>query len=384
MIEKREFGFVSFEGWMLRHKSFKSEDELGTFLRDFVPRDIYFSCANYEEPEAEMEKKVWLGADLIFDIDADHIATPCDKVHDEWTCGNCGFAGKGDAPEKCPVCASEKFDVKTWLCEVCLATAKTETMKLIDMLIQDFGFSEKEVHVFFSGHRGYHVHVESKAIENLDAIARKEIVDYVCGLGFDVAFHGLSQKTWRMPHNLRGLNPNDSGWRGRVAKGVYNFILNANQEDYESIGLRKNVIEAINKNRDTIFKSWNNTGPWNAVKGLGFKNWKKIIDFCANVQSAKVDTVVTTDTHRLIRLANTLNGKTSLKKVEFPISDIEHFDPLRSAVAFNRGTVTVFVSDVPKFRLHDEIFGPYKNQKAELPTAAAMLLTCKGRAEVVE
>ena len=274
--------------------------------------------------------------------------------------------------------------MKTWLCEVCLATAKTETMKLIDMLIQDFRFSEKEVHVFFSGHRGYHVHVESKAIENLDAIARKEIVDYVCGLGFDVAFHGLSQKTWRMPHNLRGLNPNDSGWRGRVAKGVYNFILNANQEDYESIGLRKNVIEAINKNRDTIFKSWNNTGPWNAVKGLGFKNWKKIIDFCANVQSAKVDTVVTTDTHRLIRLANTLNGKTSLKKVEFPISDIEHFDPLRSAVAFNRGTVTVFVSDVPKFRLHDEIFGPYKNQKAELPTAAAMLLTCKGRAEVVE
>ena len=27
-IEKREFGFIMFEGGMLRHKSFKSKDEL--------------------------------------------------------------------------------------------------------------------------------------------------------------------------------------------------------------------------------------------------------------------------------------------------------------------------------------------------------------------
>jgi DNA primase catalytic subunit len=97
-----------------------------------------------------------------------------------------------------------------------------------------------------------------------------------------------------------------------------------------------------------------------------------------------VDTVVTTDIHRLIRLAGALHGKTGLRKVEAPISGIETFDPFRSAVAFKKGTTCVVVSDVPEFRLGDETFGPYKNRKVELPTAAAMLLICKRRAEVAE
>jgi len=44
----------------------------------------------------------------------------------------------------------------------------------------------------------------------------------------------------------------------------------------------------------------------------------------------------------------------------------------------------VFVSSAPKFRLGGDTFGPYKSQKVELPTAAAVLLVCKGRAEIVE
>lgn len=384
MIEKREFGFASFEGWMLRHKSFKNNEELAFFLRDSTPRDAYFSCAYYENPEAEMEKKDWLGADLIFDIDADHIPTSCDKVHDEWTCGDCGFAGKGVAPEKCPICGSEKFDERTWPCEVCLASAKAETMKLLDMLVRDFGFSEKEVRVFYSGHRGYHVHIEGETVKSLDAVARKEIVDYVCGLGFDAVFHGIGEKSWSMSPVLRSLSLSASGWRGRLAKGIYNFILNAKQEDYKSIGLKNNAIRAIMKNKDMILKSWGDVESRSVVKGVDFETWRKIAEFCAESQSAKVDTVVTTDIHRLIRLAGTLHGKTGLKKVEFSISDIEDFDPFKSAIAFKKGTVTVFVSNAPKFRLGDEMFGPYKKQKVELTTAAAVLLICKDMAEVVD
>ncbi len=88
---------------------------------------------------------------MIFDIDADHIAISCSKVHDKWTCGNCGFTGKGIEPEKCLVCGGEKFEVSTWPCENCLGSAKMETVKLLDILTQDFGFSEKELHVFFRG-----------------------------------------------------------------------------------------------------------------------------------------------------------------------------------------------------------------------------------------
>jgi DNA primase small subunit len=86
----------------------------------------------------------------------------------------------------------------------------------------------------------------------------------------------------------------------------------------------------------------------------------------------------------LIRLGGTLHGKTGLRKTEFPISALDNFDPFNDAVAFNGGTVSVNVFDAPKFRLADQTFGPYRNQKVELPVVAAVLLVCKKRAEVVE
>ena len=61
-------------------------------------------------------------------------------------------------------------------------TRGSETIKLLKMLKEDLGFAQKDIRVFYSGHRGYHVHVESEAVQTLDAIARKEIVDYLTGL----------------------------------------------------------------------------------------------------------------------------------------------------------------------------------------------------------
>jgi DNA primase small subunit len=101
-------------------------------------------------------------------------------------------------------------------------------------------------------------------------------------------------------------------------------------------------------------------------------------------QSVKIDTVVTPDINRLIRLSNSLHGKTGLKKVELPITGIEEFDPLKSAVAFKGGEVIVHVSEAPQFRVEDTLYGPYERQKIELPTAAAMMLLCKGVAKVVQ
>ena len=51
------------------------------------------------------------------------------------------------------------------------------------MLKIDFGLADEAIHVFFSGHRGYHIQVESNNVRMLNAMARKEIVDYVSGLG---------------------------------------------------------------------------------------------------------------------------------------------------------------------------------------------------------
>jgi DNA primase small subunit len=382
LLDQREFAFFLFkERIMLRHKGFARINDLKLFLGETVPSDVYHSCAYYENPEFEMDKKGWLGADLVFDIDADHIPTSCNKIHDEWTCGKCGFSGKGITPETCPICEGQKFDTKTWPCELCLKSAKDETAKLIDMLEKDFGFSYNELHVFFSGHRGYHVHIENEAVKTLDAMARKEIVDYVSGLGLAILDKKIEENPKRRRAS-RAFNLHDFGWNKRLKLGMKQFLLKATKEDLRNVGIKSNY-DIILRNKEAILKHCVEEGRWNSVKGVSVETWKKIAEHIKDLQSAKIDTVVTTDIHRLIRLNGTLHGKTGLKKVEFPVKNLEDFDPFKEAVAFKEGTVKVFVSDAPEFKLGGNVLGPYRSQTVELPTAAAVLLICKGRAEVV-
>ncbi|MFB3889259.1 MAG: DNA primase small subunit domain-containing protein [Candidatus Bathyarchaeia archaeon] len=380
LFAQREFAFLLFkERVMLRHKGFANPKTLAAFMRERIPSDVYHSCAYYENPEAEMEKKGWQGADLVFDIDADHIPTSCNKIHDEWTCSNvaCGFSGKGITPENCPVCGGVKFETKTWPCDQCLASAKEETVKLVDMLESDFGFSKDEIHVFFSGHRGYHIHVENKAVQSLDAMARKEIVDYVSGIG--LAMFEKDESKRKRSSEVFSLS--NFGWNRRLKDGIRKLLLKASKEDLKNIGITKP--DLILKNKEAILKKCLEDNRWDSVRGIGIETWKRLAEHARDSESAKIDTVVTTDIHRLIRANGTLHGKTGLLKIEFPTSRLDSFDPFNEAVAFKEGTAQIIVSNAPEFRLRGETLGPYKNQKVELPMAAAVLLICKNRAEVV-
>lgn len=382
-MEKREFGFFLFrEQMMLRHKGFRNVDGFRLLVKEIVPSDVFYSSAYYEKPEEKMERKGWLGADLVFDIDADHISTPCAKIHDTWSCIKCGTTGRGASPEKCDVCSGLRFNEKTWPCEVCLNSAKAEAIKLKDFLIEDFGFDLEEIKVSFSGHRGYHLSVERDDILELDTLARKEMVDYITGTGLDPLFQGLDKSVGKRSNITVGPNLNDMGWRGRIARGTYEFLLTTSDEELKKIGLDKKVAGLVFKKKEAILKSWEKRGPWRIIKGV--ENWRKIVQQGIKKQSVKIDTVVTTDVHRLMRLTNTLHRKTGLKKIGVPTTGIEHFDPLKKAVSFKKGEITVYVSESPQFRLVDEFYGPYKNQEVELPTSAALLLLCKGLARLEE
>jgi DNA primase small subunit len=381
----REFAFLLFkERVMLRHRGFANQQALRAFIRDRVPSDIYHSCAYYEYPEEDMEKKGWQGADLVFDIDADHIPTKCNKIHDEWTCGNkeCRFCGKGITPETCPICGGVKFEVKTWPCDLCLDSAKEETVKLVDMLENDFGFSEDEVQVFFSGHRGYHIHVEVEAVRDLDAMGRKEIVDYVSGIGLALLDREKKEKSKRA-RAPQGFSLGNYSWDRRLKNGLRKFLLTAGKEDLREAGVKISP-ELLLKNKELILTRCLEENRWDSVKGVSEATWVKLAAYVKDLESAKIDTVVTTDVHRLIRANGTLHGKTGLLKVGFPVGRLQRFDPFREAVAFKEGEAEIFVSDAPEFRLGEGTFGPYRNQKVTLPMGAAVLLLCKGRAEVLK
>ncbi|MDD1762458.1 MAG: DNA primase catalytic subunit PriS, partial [Methanothrix sp.] len=74
-FESREWGFLFFDDFgMRRHKSFLSSGEVADYVRSMVPRHLYHSAAYYQKPGAPtMKEKIWQGADLIFDLDADHL-----------------------------------------------------------------------------------------------------------------------------------------------------------------------------------------------------------------------------------------------------------------------------------------------------------------------
>jgi DNA primase small subunit len=162
------------------------------------------------------------------------------------------------------------------------------------------------------------------------------------------------------------------------------FIESSTKDDLAKAGVKGGAATAILTYKQQVLKRCIEEGLWNSVRDIGDETWFKIATYLTNLEISKIDTVVTTDIHRLIRMNGTLHGKSGLLKVGFPVKHLLDFDPFREAVAFKEGTTKVTVSNAPQFRLGEDTFGPYEKQEVELPTAAAVLLICKGRAEAVK
>ena len=377
-FQSREFAFLAFgEKFMTRHRAIGSPEELVSTIRMLAPSDVYYSTAYYAKPAEEMERKGWLGSDLVFDVDADHIDTPCKANHDVWCCSSCGLSKQGKPPTQCPDCGKTKFEERTWLCDECLRAAKNEVLKLIDFLGRDFGILEQDMHAFFSGHRGYHLHVRTEEVRKLDESQRKEIVDYVLGLGLDVFFQGLYKKPKDI---IVGPQRNDPGWRGRFAREIYRLIMQATEEELVELGFSSRRARLIIQERPEREERWRNGILWSEFEDrfhVKDTTWRAIFEraISKGALPAEIDTVVTTDIHRLIRLPETLNGKTGLRAMA--VSSLDTFDPFLDPIAFE-GEEAVRVTEAPAFRMGNATYGPYIKQDVKLPAAAAMLLICKG------
>jgi len=389
-MTEREFGFLLFkEKIMVRHKAFKSFGNFADLLLSLVPSDVYYSTAYYKQPELDMEQKGWLGSDLVFDVDADHIDTPCKENHDMWLCPKCKQARRGKRPVKCPDCGHEKLEEKAWLCDRCLIAAKEEVLKLIEFLVEDFGIKSQEMHLFFSGHRGYHLHILTEKLKSLDDMQRKEIVDYVIGIGLDPAEQGLYQDLLDNKHSIVvGPELTDPGWRGRLARGVYQVLTELDQDQLIQLGFTRGAANQIVDERERIKKEWSKKMLWGSFQDkwrINDKVWRNIVEKALKLVAlpAKIDTVVTTDIHRLIRLPETLNGKTGFRAAMIDLDRLEEFDPFYEPMVFH-GTQRVKIKDAPAIRIRDEKFGPFVDEMVELPLAGAVLLVAKGVALPVE
>ena len=217
--ETREFGFGTYGKKISnRHVVLKNYYELNNFLREEVPFYISASSAYYKFPERRpMSAKELLGADLIYEFDADDIKTKCKEKHDYWKCEKCSLEGTGN-PEKCTNCG-ERVSVTQWFCSECLGEAKKQVFKLIDFLENDFGFTGLTIN--FSGNAGYHVHIRNEEIHALSHTARIELLDYLTANNLNFPSLGFVKKDKMM------LCPNAKksfGWGKRISESLVNFL----------------------------------------------------------------------------------------------------------------------------------------------------------------
>jgi len=375
---EREYAFIHFGSrGMVRHLSLPTAGELQAYLRNHAPKHAYYSSSYYRDPTADMRLKGWLGADLVFDIDADHFDLPCQKIHDRWACRNCGAQGVGHPPELC-TCGKAQFERETWLCDKCLQAAKYETEKLLDLLITDLGAELGELTVNFSGNRGFHVHVQGDRWGRLDQHARREIVDYVMGTGIEAQYMGFT------PRGGGYAKPPEVGWRRRVGRALYDYLGSVGEEELRALKVSRRSREAILGRREELLDAILAGETSRVLSYLDSRSIDLLLSRAVKLLAAEVDTVVTTDVHRLIRLANTLHGKTGWLVQNVPIDQLPQYDPLTSAIAFKGGPVKLRFRWAPKIKIMDTWYGPYEDEEATLPLEAALFFLCKNGAKVVD
>lgn len=335
---RREWGFFPFGGKMMfRHISFMRKEELDSFFRETIPMHAYYSVAYYGDPGMQpMGEKVktWMGADLIFDLDADHL------------------------PDAESMTYSEQ-----------LSKVKDEVSDLMfDFILGDLGFKDENTHLHFSGGRGYHIHVRDPDVLQLDSRDRRQIVDYITGrnLDFDVLFpekvkdYNPKYRSYKMTRNFR--NREYGGWTKRIYIGKDKLI-----NKLKSISDKKDKIQAlmeysqskklnIKKGKcETIINDLFYDGDGKTYQRMVEKDIftntakprvdKEFLQLAASFSSidlkGETDEPVTTDIKRLIRCPGSLHGKTGFNVMEIDKHRIDEFDPLDDAVILPADEVDV-------------------------------------------
>lgn len=347
---------------MRRHKSFLSRGELADYVRSMVPAHVYHSAAYYERPAAPtMKEKIWQGADLIFDLDADHL-------------------------RRAPKSYGEMLDL-----------VKKETLKLLGFLTADFGFPEKNLSVVFSGGRGYHIHVRDPKVLSLGSSERREIVDYLAGRGLDINRIFIKSVVsgeigTKRAIALRCPPEGAPGWCGRLNQAIIQFaetIRDLNDEDAIN---KLTEIKGIGDTRAIKFLDYFKsdqtlrdirTGNLDAFKSssqLMMLAKNHIAESAVQGLGGETDEPVTADVRRLIRCPGSLHGGSGLRVTPLTIPSLEDFDPLQDAVVFGDEPVPIEMRKPFSTEMRGQSYRLAEGG-TEVPMHAAVFLMARGMAE---
>lgn len=353
-LAAREFGFIELRSpfpddvVMHRHVGFATQEALHEKLAARPPAHAYRSAAHWQTPRARtMNDKGWLGSDLIFDLDMDHLR---------------------DMPDTFPAM---------------LEAVKQETLRLVEeFILGDLDVPPHEIDIVFSGGRGYHVHVYSEQYRTLGGKERREIVDYVKGeITPDVYYHSGTA-----PHVP---TPDQSGWGERINRSLRALLDEArNQEDpgafLSEVAERHGRDVNVGKGRADAVLSY---GPDRVERGFFNPGrvpkdlLEALVQEAAHRGGAEIDEPVTSDTHRLIRIPGTLHGGSGLQVKPLTLEQLRDFSPLTDAVVFNDDPILVEGRGFTAF-LRGEKYEAPEGEEVEVPRYAAVFMALRGGAAV--
>jgi DNA primase small subunit len=366
-----------------RHRGFRKPNELLSHVVRKIPKSCFYSTAYYTDPNQRLMKDKGLqGADLIFDLDGDHLPGVTD----------------GDFPTMMHVIQEQAHQL--WF----------------DFLEPEFGFDSRHLQITFSGHRGFHLHYRAPDIWSLDSQARRELVSHIKGEGVDIQVL---------------LDGPDSAWKRRITSGVDSVLMKLDMasiddaQGRDSIKELKSIIDSRigtpgckvrncpktsiqtiaekiqDAGRRRRLTDGFESGELKPVFGgrKGGNEYDKIFLELVKGDSTVVlgnagetDEVVTIDLKRVIRWPTSLHGKSGMKVVEFPLERLDPhgsnpFDPLSEAVPWKMGTPDVNVraikSDV-RYRVGDSEGTLVEGETYIVDEATATFLVLKKWAEPCE
>jgi len=379
-FSKREFGFMFFDRQgMTRHLGFPTRAVLKNYLVDNAPAHVYYSSAYYEKPSAPtMQEKKWLGADLIFDLDADHVR-----------------GAEGLPYEKM------------------LERVKNEVIRLIDeFILGDFGFDAEDIRIVFSGGRGYHVHISDPSVTRLSSHERREIVDYITGTDLDMDWVfpprtveiGKFRERVNIVRIRRMVKATDGGWLSRIRGGIDKLFAELDNLDppqrkrrlaqiIEEGGSKmgKKTLDSLydelfegevgkrgvdRMRNEDLFEIFSDDRHLNAF--LEFMRMGMAVSV-----AGETDEPVTSDIKRLIRFPSSLHGKTGFEVIPLERDELENFNPFRDAVpkAFGRKEIRIVCDEPVSLVLRDESFS-LDGGAGKVPEFVAVHLLCRRLAHI--
>ncbi|MEM2854669.1 MAG: DNA primase small subunit domain-containing protein [Desulfurococcaceae archaeon] len=275
-VAVQPFGSKSY----IRHLHFTSMSKLYDYIIENPPLHLYYSAATYDDPgNPDMESKGFRGADVLFDIDADHYP---ECSHSVLICSKCGYVWINGGAE-CPRCGSRSLASLPQLSIECLKKAWRDSRTIVRILEEDFGASK--ISTMFSGNRGFHIRVEDKHLLSLDRDSRRMLVDYI---------------------QLSSLDPGRVFPKVKLEKRGGYVALFHREHEY---GLRARIRDYLKSVETPIVM-----GDYEAY------SYDNVIN-AINALKIGIDPAVTMDVSRLSRFSNSINGKSGLLSKSIDVSD---------------------------------------------------------------